>query len=166
MLQHNVNCWFHQRSPCAHHLYIHLQKQRLIPFAVSLTAHGNVLLSHPPWEKLVQFFLCDIGLLCCFINLLLFLQCRGTEDEDEEQRSVASEKKFIVYESCLQSLLSVFLLCQTVCTVTVRNCVGTMVTLKSTCANGHQRLWYSQPSNGNMPWREYNMCCRDLIYWM
>ena len=68
-----------------------------------------------------------------------------------------------MYESCLQSLLSVCLICQTACTVTVRNCVGTMVTLKSTCTNGHQRLWSSQPSNGNMPWGNIT-CAAGILF--
>ena len=125
------------------------------------------------WLVLSSFTLSCTILICTVLVILYtislkyinFCHCYNyyRDIEDEEQTSVASERKFIVFESCLRSLLSVCLICQTACEVTVRNCVGTMVTFKSTCTNGHQRLWTSQPCSGNMPWGNL-VCAAGILF--
>ncbi|XP_036000029.1 uncharacterized protein LOC118564855 isoform X1 [Fundulus heteroclitus] len=63
------------------------------------------------------------------------------------------ERKFIVFESCLQSLLALCFLCGNACKIISTKVSGTMVTLTSQCSvdPSHVKTWKSQPSHGTMP---------------
>ena len=70
---------------------------------------------------------------------MLFSAC--SESEDEETVCSASqydgtERKFIVFESCLLDLLSLCQWCG-------KSMVGSMVTISATCICGFTRLWNS-----------------------
>lgn len=60
-------------------------------------------------------------------------------------------RKFIVFESCLRSLLSICFLCCQPCRVVLQHVRGTLVIFKAICIEGHLRTWHSQPMSGPMP---------------
>ena len=61
------------------------------------------------------------------------------------------QRKFIVYESCLQILMAVCFICMLPCQVILDSCNGSMATIKAVCGRGHVRIWHTQPTLGRMP---------------
>ena len=66
--------------------------------------------------------------------------------EDQE----VTEKKYIVFESCLKELHSQYLFCGGPCKVKTKS-TGSMVNMKAKCPCGFHRDWNSQPTHGQMP---------------
>ena len=71
--------------------------------------------------------------------------------EVQSEENPIIEKKYIVFESCLRSLLVVCSICLGVCKVAVKQVKGTLVVMTAVCSNGHNRIWYSQPLHKKMP---------------
>ena len=75
-----------------------------------------------------------------------------SDSECDEDVNVAKEKKFIVFESCLNDLLEKCHACGHK-TITDRRTVGTCLIATVTClVCGHSRTWTSQPMSGTMPY--------------
>ena len=85
------------------------------------------------------------------VYILLSLRESGDESMHIDSASYHSDRKYIVFENCLEELMSVCLKCGDQCTVTTQSLVGSMVTMKATCHCGFCRLWNSQPLHGKMP---------------
>ena len=68
-----------------------------------------------------------------------------------ESSEAFSERKFIVFESCLRQLLMTCFICLQNCNVYLVRLVGSMVVLRQHCINGHYKDWCSQPCSGSMP---------------
>ena len=101
------------------------------------------------------------GYCIFYIGISLLLREFESEDEDSTQESVSAEEKCILFYLCLHFLLAICIICQSSCEVVKKCCIGTQVSFKSTCVNGHVRLWNSQPLSGNMPWG--NLICASGI---
>lgn len=73
--------------------------------------------------------------------------------QDLVDSSPLTERKFIVFESCLRTLFSVCAVCSGACTVTLKQIMGTLVAVTSICkrTDDHIRVWYSQPVHNRMP---------------
>lgn len=69
----------------------------------------------------------------------------GLENEPVKQR------KFIVYEANLRSLMKTCFTCLLPCFVYVQKISGSMIVLKQQCPSGHTFSWSSQPTYGTMP---------------
>ena len=95
------------------------------------------------------------------ISVLLYFRESVSDDENGPSTSPAQERKFLVFESCLRSLLMICATCMASCEVVKQACIGTLVSFKTMCVNGHERLWHSQPFSGNMPWG--NLICASGI---
>ncbi|CAN7945635.1 unnamed protein product, partial [Ixodes hexagonus] len=54
------------------------------------------------------------------------------------------ERKFLVFESCLQELLAVCRTCYSPCDVSMKG-VGTLLVVRTSCPAGHMNRWESQP---------------------
>ena len=82
-----------------------------------------------------------------------------SDDDDEESelsdtsRHPQRERKYIVFESKLQELLSVCRVCGSNATVIRRRTIGSMVVMDSVCAVSEEHVftWHSQPMEHNMP---------------
>jgi solute carrier family 8 (sodium/calcium exchanger) len=78
---------------------------------------------------------------------------------DEELRDIGTfkERKFIVYESHLKSLLSLCPACAASgefneqCRVVLDRMQGSMAVIKRYCPNGHNTEWRTQPEHGTLP---------------
>lgn len=66
-------------------------------------------------------------------------------------------RKFIVFESELLKLFKQCPVCSMACIPSVKQLIGTMVTITCECINGHRQSWNSQPCSGAMPWG--NLLC-------
>lgn len=68
-----------------------------------------------------------------------------------EEINPAKERKFIIFESCLDILLNECSACGSTCNVW-KKAIGSYIQVRSTCANCHKvRKWESQPTSGSMP---------------
>ncbi|XP_049524234.1 uncharacterized protein LOC125945894 [Dermacentor silvarum] len=63
--------------------------------------------------------------------------------------TLQTEKKYIVFESCLWELLSACTKCGESCSIT-KHTQGSSLTVKATCPLGHQKVWSSQPTTNGM----------------
>ncbi|KAH7953466.1 hypothetical protein HPB49_008925 [Dermacentor silvarum] len=63
--------------------------------------------------------------------------------------TLQTEKKYIVFESCLWELLSACTKCGESSTIT-KHTHGSSLTVKATCPLGHQKVWSSQPTTNGM----------------
>ena len=76
------------------------------------------------------------------------------EEVDEILRSdisPESERKFIVFESCLVALLSVCVICSLPCKVVLQYAKGSFAVIQQLCSKGHSRTWATQPMHGTLP---------------
>ena len=94
------------------------------------------------------------GLVYCFISF--------RNDILHEDPSPTKERKFIVYESAIRSLLAICTVCSLPCTVMLESVKGSMVTLQATCSGGHIKRWTSQPMLGTMPRGNLDMAAAIL----
>lgn len=84
------------------------------------------------------------------------------ESNDEEiehkemlHESSYQERKYIVFESCLLQLFTICNVCLAPATIDKTSRNGTMLIVKSTCLQGHSRVWKSQPEHNKMPWGNF-----------
>jgi hypothetical protein len=77
------------------------------------------------------------------------------DEELREDPPPKSQRKYLVYESCLRSLLAICTLCMLPCRVFIKRQQGTMVYIDAVCDRGHVRSWASQPFMGKL-------ACRNL----
>ena len=70
--------------------------------------------------------------------------------EIPDEASPIDERKYLVFESCIKSLLMVCTVCLAGCRVTISQLKGTLVVFHSVCTAGHERFWYSQPLHKKM----------------
>ena len=66
-------------------------------------------------------------------------------EEELESYSPDSEKKFLVFNSCLDELLKRCPQCGDVVIQQNRKTVGSMLSIDLTCHSGHKKTWESQP---------------------
>ena len=71
--------------------------------------------------------------------------------DDTEQMEPQDEKKYIVFKSCLVSLLSKCLSCGGTVIDCEEHTVGSLLSVKLLCINGHNTTWKSQPLIRNVP---------------
>eukprot|EP00105_Crassostrea_gigas_P041763 XP_019925911.1 PREDICTED: uncharacterized protein LOC109619685 [Crassostrea gigas] len=79
------------------------------------------------------------------------------ESDNEEQNDIhhdinpAKERKFIVFESCLDNLFTSCCSCGFPCSMS-KTVLGSYINIKSSCENCNtQRKWESQPTSNSMP---------------
>ncbi|KAG0412518.1 hypothetical protein HPB47_010354 [Ixodes persulcatus] len=74
--------------------------------------------------------------------------CDSALSQHESSKSIdyVSERKFIVFESCLDELLGNCPECTALCRITEKKIKGTCLRVHRMCNNGHQHTWTSQPS--------------------
>lgn len=60
------------------------------------------------------------------------------------------QRKFIIFESCLFTLLSICFVCKKPCKVILQTLKGTFAAFDQRCCNGHSRQWTTQPMHGTM----------------
>ncbi|KAG0445209.1 hypothetical protein HPB47_018467 [Ixodes persulcatus] len=74
--------------------------------------------------------------------------CGSALSQHESSKSIdyVSERKFIVFESCLDELLGNCPECTALCRITEKKIKGTCLRVHRMCNNGHQHTWTSQPS--------------------
>ena len=72
---------------------------------------------------------------------------KSTDDESHRPGSntPSTEKKYLVFQSCLESLFHCCPVCHQHVTKTVMETTATLLTVQYTCAAGHHNRWYSQP---------------------
>lgn len=92
---------------------------------------------------------CNFDLDSGFISIYSFC----SDLPEAEQSTPASERKFIVFESCLRVLFSICMVCGSDCSVSMKQTMGTMVTISSVCSRwpDHRHEWRSQPTHNRMP---------------
>ncbi|XP_041364322.1 uncharacterized protein LOC121379739, partial [Gigantopelta aegis] len=89
--------------------------------------------------------------------------CEDDSEFDEEEPDIQSyilnsnslpndERQYLIAENALADLMSVCRLCSGICTATVKNQIGFMVTVTQECANGHCYTWQSQKNYKKLPW--------------
>ncbi|XP_040068383.1 uncharacterized protein LOC115314916 [Ixodes scapularis] len=69
-----------------------------------------------------------------------------SQHESSKSIDYVSERKFIVFESCLDELLGNCPECTALCRITEKKIRGTCLRVHRMCNNGHQHTWTSQPS--------------------
>ena len=77
------------------------------------------------------------------------------EPEEMLHASRYQERKYIVFESCLLQLFTLCHVCLAPVTIDKKSRRGTMLIIRSTCLEGHSRVWKSQPEHNNMPWGNF-----------
>ena len=77
-------------------------------------------------------------------------------EENSEHDTLLSERKFIVFESSLNKLISTCQECFVPYTCLLKSTSGTLLTIEATCLNGHTFVWHSQPRLGQKVWG--NIC--------
>ncbi|XP_046862463.1 LOW QUALITY PROTEIN: THAP domain-containing protein 5-like, partial [Xenia sp. Carnegie-2017] len=75
----------------------------------------------------------------------------STTDDEAIQIEPQEEKKYIVFKSCLISLLSKCLSCGETLIECEENTVGSLLSFNLFCINGHHTTWTSQPLIRNVP---------------
>ena len=83
----------------------------------------------------------------CTCRLLFFFHRDITESTD----GPVAERKYIVFESCLQILLSICRFCSQPCSVVLKQMCGSGATFECSCPKGHLFKWQSQPVHCKMP---------------
>ena len=72
------------------------------------------------------------------------------EPEEMLHASRHQERKYIVFELCLLQLFTLCNVCLAPATIDKKSRRVTMLIIKSTCLEGHSRVWKSQPEHNNM----------------
>ena len=85
------------------------------------------------------------------------------EPEEMLHASRYQERKYIVFESCLLQLFTLCHVCLAPATIDKKSRRGTMLTIRSTCLEGHSRVWKSQPEHNNMPWGNFLVAAAILF---
>ena len=75
---------------------------------------------------------------------------------------IGQQKKFIVFESSLHSLLSQCRVCGRSYNVTYKE-HGSLISCTMECQNGHNNEWSSQPKHHNMAWGNFLLCASILF---
>ncbi|XP_053403685.1 uncharacterized protein LOC123546133 isoform X1 [Mercenaria mercenaria] len=70
---------------------------------------------------------------------------------EDHAPDLMKEEKFIVFQSCLLSLLRLCHIYSGVCSNIKKKVVGSMVIFESVCETGHSRIWRSQPVVSGAP---------------
>lgn len=88
-------------------------------------------------------------------------------ESDEEQNDIhhdinpAKERKFIVFESCLDNLFTSCCSCGFPCSMS-KTVLGSYINIKSSCENcDTQRKWENQPTSNYMPLGSYFVFSRQ-----
>ena len=95
-------------------------------------------------------------ILYLFIHLFIFIRKEDLYDIPEDV-SPLDDRKYLVFESCLKTLLMVCTVCLASCRVSVKHVKGTLVVMRAVCCNGHEKIWASQPLHKKMPLRNLLM---------
>jgi len=64
----------------------------------------------------------------------------------------ATERKYVVFESCIRQLFLLCFLCLSPCRIFVRRLCGSFVSVEQQCSRGHVYHWDSQPCHGSLPY--------------
>ena len=77
----------------------------------------------------------------------------NTESEEEDQKCEKYIKmpKYLVFDSCLRDLFTFCRNCGASVSDTTISCLGSLVTVKTTCLQGHASTWNSQPIINQKP---------------
>jgi hypothetical protein len=92
--------------------------------------------------------------------MFYFSDITHIDDEDP-----VSERKYVVFESCLKELLSCCRICNAECSVFIKRQLGTMVTLEARCqaSKSHTYTWSSQPQRNCLPVGNL-LLCGSVLY--
>ena len=86
-----------------------------------------------------------------------------SSDMDVSIDDHVKERKFFVFESCLLQLFSICSLCLSPFIEKSKTVIGSLIKIKTTCVQGHQKTWYSQPMLGDMPMGNFLISASTLF---
>lgn len=108
------------------------------------TADSTFALSEDSFFRLLHFsFLHMMSDFCTKTSSLTFLLI--FRDSDELPPSLVCERKFIIFESCLDKLLETCRICAAPCPFIDKTVSGSSLHVVTMCKNGHTQEWDSQP---------------------
>ena len=100
----------------------------------------------------------------------LYIPCTSSDSESEDEsvsvsnsKSIISDNKFIVFESCLDDLICRCKKCGKAIVENKKRFIGSALSLEITCINGHTTKWNSQPFINRMAAGNLLLCSAILF---
>ena len=70
-------------------------------------------------------------------------------------QSQCNQNPYLVFESCLMTLFTYCLVCFAPIVKVYKRLCGSMLCIETECLEGHNKIWFSQPTHKRMPWGNF-----------